>query len=193
MLVTSDDQVRAYLKRILGQLGKWMAGSKISRLVVVISGKESGEDVERWQFDVDVTSPPSSSSTAASSGASKPSKSKPPSSSSTATATAPAPAQAKENAAAATAADTETRTEAQIQAEIQALFRQVTASVTFLPTLAEQCTFNVLVYADADSDVPIEWGDSSARDIEGAERVVLRGFSTGEHRVGTSVSYRLGE
>ncbi len=29
-----------------------MAGGKISKLVVVITSKETGEPVERWEFDV---------------------------------------------------------------------------------------------------------------------------------------------
>ena len=29
-----------------------MTGGKISKLVVVITSKETGENVERWQFDV---------------------------------------------------------------------------------------------------------------------------------------------
>jgi mitotic spindle assembly checkpoint protein MAD2 len=52
MLVSSDDQVKAYIKKIMGQLKKWMEGSKISKLVVVITSKETGEHIERWQFDV---------------------------------------------------------------------------------------------------------------------------------------------
>lgn len=52
MLVTSDDQVKAYIKRIMSQLNKWMTGGKISKLVVVITSKETGENVERWQFDI---------------------------------------------------------------------------------------------------------------------------------------------
>jgi mitotic spindle assembly checkpoint protein MAD2 len=51
-LVTSDDQVKAYIKKIMSQLNKWMTGGKISKLVVVITSKETGENVERWQFDV---------------------------------------------------------------------------------------------------------------------------------------------
>lgn len=50
--VTSDDQVKAYIKKIMSQLNKWMMGGKISKLVVVITDKETGEHVERWQFDV---------------------------------------------------------------------------------------------------------------------------------------------
>jgi mitotic spindle assembly checkpoint protein MAD2 len=39
----------------MSQLDKWMVGGKISKLVVVITSKDTGEHVERWQFDV---SPP---------------------------------------------------------------------------------------------------------------------------------------
>ena len=53
--VTVDDQVKAYIKKIMSQLNKWMTGGKISKLVIVITDKETGENVERWQFDV--TSP----------------------------------------------------------------------------------------------------------------------------------------
>lgn len=54
------------------------------------------------------------------------------------------------------------------------------------------CTFNVLVYADADSEVPLEWGDSDAKEITNGEKVQLRNFSTSNHRVDTLVSYRYG-
>lgn len=36
----------------MSQLNKWMTGGKISKLVIVITDKETGEHVERWQFDV---------------------------------------------------------------------------------------------------------------------------------------------
>ena len=52
MLVSSDDQVKAYIKKIMSQLDKWMVGGKISKLVIVITNKDTGEHVERWQFDV---------------------------------------------------------------------------------------------------------------------------------------------
>lgn len=52
MMVSLDDQVKAYVKKIMGQLNKWMQKSKISKLVIVVTSKETGEHVERWQFDV---------------------------------------------------------------------------------------------------------------------------------------------
>jgi mitotic spindle assembly checkpoint protein MAD2 len=61
MLVTSDDQVKAYIKKIMGQLNKWMLGQKISKLVIVITSKETGDHIERWQFDVQINKSSSSS------------------------------------------------------------------------------------------------------------------------------------
>ena len=52
MMTSVDDQVKAYIKRIMSQLSKWMQKSKISKLVVVITSKETGDHLERWQFDV---------------------------------------------------------------------------------------------------------------------------------------------
>lgn len=52
LAVSQDDQVKAYIKKIMSQLNRWMTKSKISKLVIVVTSKESGEDLERWQFDV---------------------------------------------------------------------------------------------------------------------------------------------
>ncbi|KAF1987499.1 mitotic spindle assembly checkpoint protein MAD2 [Aulographum hederae CBS 113979] len=178
MLVSSDDQVKAYIKKIMSQLNKWMLGGKISKLVIVITSKDTGEHVERWQFDVQIFNKASKSKSARKSGDKENDAPEPSTGSNT---TPPPPT-----------TTTPEKTEAEIQSEIQSLFRQITASVTFLPMLDGNCTFNVLVYADADSDVPIEWGDSDAKEIDGGEKVQLRSFSTSNHRVDTLVSYRLG-
>ncbi|KAJ8110850.1 hypothetical protein OPT61_g6410 [Boeremia exigua] len=170
MMVTADDQVKAYIKKIMSQLKEWMYGGKITKLVVVITSKETGEHVERWQFDVQIFG--------------KTPKTKP---------AKPAADQENENSVPEEAEVPEEKTEAEIQAEIQSVFRQITASVTFLPMLDGNCTFNVLVYADADSEVPMEWGDSDAKEIENGEKVQLRSFSSSNHRVDTLVSYRLGD
>ncbi|KAI0474305.1 mitotic spindle checkpoint component mad2 [Xylaria cf. heliscus] len=185
MLVSADDQVKAYIKKIMSQLDRWMQHGKISKLVIVVTDKDTGEHVERWQFDVQIlasskTKKSSKSATSAAAATGGQENTGGSSSSS-----------GNGGSAAASSADP-SKTEAEIQAEIAALFRQITASVTFLPQLAGDCTFNVLVYADADSEVPVEWGDSDAKEIVNGERVQLRGFSTSNHRVETLVSYRLG-
>ena len=66
--VTADDQVKAYIKKIMSQLNKWMVGGKISKLVVVITSKETGEHIERWQFDVQIFGKHSKSKSSRSSG-----------------------------------------------------------------------------------------------------------------------------
>ncbi|EDN05247.1 HORMA domain-containing protein [Histoplasma capsulatum] len=175
MLVSSDDQVKAYIKKIMSQLNKWMIGGKISKLVIVITSKDTGEHVERWQFDVQIFNNGRSSRNRSTQKASPDNEN------------APIPT----NTAATTPPPE--KSEKEIQEEIQAIFRQITASVTFLPVLDGNCTFNVLVYADADSEVPMEWGDSDAKEIENGEKVQLRSFSTSNHRVDTLVSYRLAD
>lgn len=67
---------------------------------------------------------------------------------------------------------------------------QITASVTFLPLLTRPCTFDLLIYADRDASVPVEWEDSDARMIEDASTVRLRSFTTKVHRVDALVAYR---
>lgn len=144
---------------------EWLVGGKISKLVVAIVSKASGEVIELWQFDVSVLTKPG---------------------------TADSSAQATLSSESTVASDGKSQEE--VQKEIQAIIRQITASITFLPVLdAGQCTFNVQVYADSDAQVPVEWADSAAKEIKNAEKVQLRSFSTDSHEIGTLVAYRLGD
>lgn len=164
VLVTIDSEVKSYIRKIIAQLHKWLVGGKISKLVVAIVSKNTGDVIELWQFDVSILF---KDSTATSATASSP------------------------HSAAANAADEKPLE--QIQKEIQAIIRQITASVTFLPVLdAGQCTFNVQVYADSDAQVPTEWADSAAKEVKNAEKVQLRSFATDTHEISTLVAYRLG-
>ncbi|KAJ1659110.1 Mitotic spindle checkpoint component mad2, partial [Dispira simplex] len=82
------------------------------------------------------------------------------------------------------------KSEKAIHAEIAAIIRQITASVTFLPMLEEKCTFNILVYADNDAEVPTTWIDSDPHYIKkNSEQVKLRSFSTDVHKVDALVAY----
>lgn len=83
--------------------------STITRLVLAITSRETGETLERWQFDIiKEDEQPAAAPTAGSAGSA--SKSKP-----------------KE------------KTEKEVQAEIREIMKQITASVTFLPMLEEEC------------------------------------------------------
>ncbi|KAF3915033.1 hypothetical protein ABW21_db0201369 [Orbilia brochopaga] len=174
MLVNTDDQVKAYIKKIMSQLSRWMLHGKISKFILVISDKDSGDKLERWQFDVQILGGGKKKKAAGGSSA--------------------ADAGDKENAGASgSSVEPADKTEKEIQEEIQSIFRQITASVTFLPMLNGNCTFNVLVYADGDAEVPMEWGDGEDEGIQDAEQVQLRSWSSSSHRVETMVSYRITE
>lgn len=78
----------------------------------------------------------------------------------------------------------------EIQEGIRGVIRQITASVTFLPTLEGSHTFDVLLYTDKDVELPNpEWTDTTAKLINNGQHVQLRGFTTNVHRVEPIVSY----
>jgi len=77
-----------------------------------------------------------------------------------------------------------------IRKEVQNVIRQITASVTFLPLLDCPCSFNLLIHASPDAEVPEKWDDSPPGFIANSEQVKLRSFSTSVHRVDTVVSYK---
>lgn len=78
----------------------------------------------------------------------------------------------------------------EIKGEIQAIIRQITSSITFLPLLSEQCSFDLLVYTDTKTSVPVQWEESDPHYITNATDVQLRSFTTKIHKVDTCVSYR---
>lgn len=65
-----------------------------------------------------------------------------------------------------------------IVSEIQAVIRQITASVSFLPLLHEPSTFDLLVYTNKDSNVPALWEESDPRYVKNSAQVRLRSFDT---------------
>lgn len=78
----------------------------------------------------------------------------------------------------------------EIHNEIQAIIRQITASVTFLPLLQEPCTFDLLVYTDKDVEAPEKWADSDPCYILNSAEVKLRSFTTSVHKVDSLVAYK---
>jgi hypothetical protein len=141
--VSQDDQVKAYIKKIMSQLNKWMLKSKISKLIIVITSKETGEPVERWQFDVCntlaslfiiVTDHDRSKYSAKTLRKRAPPK------------TSMKMLQGKRNSSSTSQMSLITvssateqaseKSDQDVQQEIQSIFRQITASVTFLPMMA---------------------------------------------------------
>lgn len=71
--------------------------------------------------------------------------------------------------------------------------------MTFLPLIEEPCilililligSFELLVYTDKNSEVPLKWEESDPKYINNSAEVRLRSFTTKVHKVDTLVSYR---
>ena len=147
MMVASDDGLQAYLTKILARLKTWLEEGDVQRLVVVVTGVETNETLERWTFAVNACD--------------------------------------TENAAPSTAGDVKAVTK-----QIQAIIRQITASVTFLPLLDEACAFDLLVYTRKTASVPGAWEDSDPKYIADSQEVKLRSFTTSVHSVEAAVAYK---
>lgn len=52
VLTTTDQGLLAYLGSVMSQMESWLTDGDVQRLVVVVSGIDSGETLERWQFNV---------------------------------------------------------------------------------------------------------------------------------------------
>ena len=89
---------------------------EVQRLVLVIKGVDSGENLERWQFNVETTRPTGPGRTVVEA----------------------------------------QKSQKEITQEIQAIIRQITASVTFLPLLNEPCCFDLLIYTGRHEIAPFE-------------------------------------
>eukprot|EP00978_Attheya_sp_CCMP212_P009988 scaffold23950_cov56-Attheya_sp.AAC.1 len=164
VLTSTDEGLLAYLNQVMGQMEHWLLEGDVQRLVVVVSGVDSGETLERWQFNVSVEEKDASSG-------------------------------GKENVQNAGKPATATKSKVQksikeIHDEIQAIIRQITASVTFLPLLNEPCSFDLLVYTNKTATVPKKWEDSDPRYIMNSQEVKLRSFTTSVHKVDSMVTYK---
>ncbi|KAF1333645.1 Mitotic spindle checkpoint component mad2, partial [Globisporangium splendens] len=146
MLVTADEKLEEFFTKFLRQLSNWLLKGEVQKLVVVVTGVETQEVLERWAFEV--------------------------------------------HADPNTDALAQPKPRKEIMSEIQAIIRQITASVSFLPILEEQCTFDLLVYTDKNSEVPALWEESDPRYIKDSTEVRLRSFSTKIHKIDTMVAYK---
>lgn len=78
-----------------------------------------------------------------------------------------------------------------IQQEIRDVMLQVAATISYLPFLDCRCSFDVLVHAKTDCDVPDQWAEAEPISITNAQNVQLKSFSTNLHKMETVVSYKL--
>lgn len=201
MLVNVDDDVKGYVDRVMAQIKKWIYGGRILKLVLVIVGRASGEVVERWEFDIEaelsLLTSEAKSVNGTINGASD-SVNGTTNSTTATTATNSILNNGQVAGSTVSASNSTPKSKLATQREIQAIIRQITSLVLYLPILSEDdYTFNVLVYTDPANEashIPVEWcdtdGDKKLMDGE-VEKVGFAKFSTEMHRVGTMVSYKL--
>ncbi|KAH3687273.1 hypothetical protein WICPIJ_001735 [Wickerhamomyces pijperi] len=156
LLVTHDEDIKSYIRKFMKQVHVWLKAGKVSRFVLVIVNKNTGDVVEKWQFNINVN---------------------------------------EEDQDASSLNQQHEISPEQIQSQIQAIIRQITSCVTFLPNLeVNEYTFNILVFTDVTTALPQnnEWVDSSdyKLNIEGEECVQLKSLKTNLHTVDTLVSYK---
>ncbi|EFN86520.1 mitotic spindle assembly checkpoint protein MAD2A isoform X1 [Harpegnathos saltator] len=77
-----------------------------------------------------------------------------------------------------------------IQKEIREVIRQITGTVSFLPLLDCQCSFDILTYTVSDCNIPNKWDETQPVFIANSQEVQLRSFSTSIHKMETIVSYK---
>ncbi|XP_011548512.2 mitotic spindle assembly checkpoint protein MAD2A [Plutella xylostella] len=80
-----------------------------------------------------------------------------------------------------------------IQQEIRDVMLQVAATISYLPLLDCRCSFDILIHAKPDCDVPEKWSEAEPISITNAQNVQLKSFSTGLHKMETVVSYKLAD
>lgn len=176
VLTTTDEGLLRYLEQVMSQMSQWLTQDSVQRLVVVVSGVDSGETLERWQFNVQVEDGKASASVAAKGGNDEN--------------VLNAAAAASSSSPSTTGGKKNTKTVREVHDEIQAIIRQITASVTFLPLLSEPCSFDLLVYTNREAVVPKKWEDSDPRYIMNSQEVKLRSFTTSFHNVDSMVTYK---
>ncbi|XP_041780779.1 mitotic spindle assembly checkpoint protein MAD2A [Anopheles merus] len=85
-----------------------------------------------------------------------------------------------------------------IQSEIRDVMRQIVATISFLPCLDQRCTFDIMLHtvgevfeANPTMIKQFREEDIASIEIEGAQSIALKQFSTGLQTVDTKVVYRV--
>ncbi|KAL7548242.1 hypothetical protein ACHAWF_014027 [Thalassiosira exigua] len=150
----------SYLGQVMSQMESWLTDGDVQRLVVVVTGIDSGETLERWQFNVCVEDGSGSVEVTMAGNDENVSHN--------------VMKTGKDKAKGGSGS----KTVKEVHDEIEAIIRQITASVTFLPLLNEPCSFDLLIYTNKTAVIPKKWEDSDPRYIMNSQEVKLRSFTT---------------
>ena len=53
LLVTTDTGLQEYIGNVLKSVRDWLMAHMLQKIVLVVSGVDSGETLERWTFDIE--------------------------------------------------------------------------------------------------------------------------------------------
>lgn len=79
----------------------------------------------------------------------------------------------------------------QVQNEIREVLKQIICTIAILPLLDCICSFDIHIYTTDDCVIPEKWNTTKDAEIVDAQRVQLRSFDTGIHKMNTYVSYKM--
>jgi len=175
VLTTTDQGLLSYLGSVMSQMESWLTDGDVQRLVVVVTGLDSGETLERWQFNVCVEDGSGGVEVSMMAGNDE---------------NISYNVMKKNLSGNKMKNKRDSKTVREVHDEIQAIIRQITASVTFLPLLNEPCSFDLLIYTAKTAVVPKKWSDSDAQYIMNSQEVKLRSFTTSFHQVDSMVTYK---
>lgn len=78
----------------------------------------------------------------------------------------------------------------QIKNEIREVLKQIASSIAYLPLLDCLCSFDIQIHTKDDVNLPSEWSDVQPAQINNAQCVKMRSFSTKIHKMETVVTYK---
>lgn len=193
VLTTTDGGLLSYLGQVMSQMESWLTDGDVQRLVVVVTGIDSGETLERWQFNVCVEEEEEEDGGSGAGGvevSSMTGNNNDENVSHNIAITRKYSSGGDNTKTMMKGARRASKTVKEVHDEIQAIIRQITASVTFLPLLNEPCSFDLLIYTNKTASVPQKWADSDPRYIMNSQEVKLRSFTTSFHKVDSMVTYK---
>ena len=103
----------SYLGQVMSQMESWLTDDDVQRLVLVVNGIDSGETLERWQFNVSVEDGSEGSATFSMGGDENVSHNV-----------------MRKNLSSDATKKTQSKSVKEVHDEIQAIIRQITASVS---------------------------------------------------------------
>lgn len=186
LLMSKDEKIEAFLKNVLTQVegnmifieyvarifersssschfAEWVATNLVEKISLIITNAHSREVLECWEFKVENEGNENDSKVS--------------------------------NGDAINNTDPKNPTSSKdlhrIQLEIRDVMRQISATITYLPLLDCICSFDILLHTLNGCEIPENFNETADVQIQNAQAVELKSFSTGLHKMQTIVNYKM--